>query len=188
MKLFPGANRIIQKINAMKRFILTAVAALLVSVSASAQLAIKASVQNAPEKLLTLQMTYSWLYHSDISGYEIRLRTDNQFDRSGTTVEIGDTPESALQTLRDMKVLLANETAGVSVAQTHHEDITLLYVNQLGSKMFWIKQDGNGGKSWLSEKQIDRLVEYFEGLVPPTPEPLPAAPATPVPEPSTEAQ
>lgn len=127
---------------------------------ASAQLNITAAIEEKPEKLLVGQVSYSWLYKTGTGDYEYWARTDNQFDTHYTTLFLGDTPQTAVQTLKDLLSLMDNKVAIVNVQQTDG-DITLQYANQLGAKMLWMKQTGHGGRSWISYAIVEKFIKYF---------------------------
>ena len=127
----------------------------------SAQLNITAVVEEKPKKLLTGQVTYSWLYKTGTGNYEYWANTDNRFDTHYTRLFLGNTPRTAVQTLKDLLSLMDKKVALVSVQQAD-ADLTLKYASQLGSKMLWIKQDGQGGKSWISYSIVEKFIEYFK--------------------------
>ena len=147
----------------MKKIVLllSVMFSLLVSENASAQLNVTAAVEKKPEKLLVGQISYSYLYKTGTGNYEYWARTDNQFDRHYTTLSLGNTPQSAVQTLNDLLSLMDNEIAGVNVQQ-EDGNVILTYAKQLGVKMLWINQDGQGGKSWISYPMVEKFIKYFE--------------------------
>ena len=133
------------------------------SVNSYAQLNITGAVEKKPEKIMTMQMTYSYLYKLGDGSYEYWAKTDNKFDRNYTSLYLGDSPETVIKTLNDLKYIMDNEVAFVSVQQDDG-DVSLTFAKQLGAKMLWIKQVGQGGRSWISLQMVDNLLEYFEGL------------------------
>ena len=134
----------------------------ILSQKANAQLNITAAVEQKPEKLLIGQISYSWLYKTGLGNYEYWARTDNQFDKNYTTLFLGNTPESAILTLKDLKLLMAKEVAGVLVQQ-EGGDVILTYQKQFGIKTLWIKQDGQAGRSWISLPLVEKFIAFFEG-------------------------
>ncbi len=133
----------------------------LVCERAYAQLNITAAVENAPERLLVGQVSYSYLYKTGSGNYEYWAKTDNQFDKNYTTLYLGNTPESAIQTLNDLKSLMENEVAAVNVQQ-EDGDVILTFKKQLGVRMLWIKQKGQAGRSWISLPIVEKICKYFE--------------------------
>ena len=129
--------------------------------NAHAQLNITAAVENKPEKLLVCQISYSYLYKTGTGDYEYWARTDNQFDTHYTTLFLGNSFDTAIQTLNDLASLMKNEIAGVNVQQ-EDGDVILTFVKQLGVRMLWIKQEGQGGKSWISLPMVEKMIKYFE--------------------------
>ena len=125
-----------------------------------AQLNITQTVEVKPERILTMQATYSYLYKLGDGSYEYWARTDNSFDTSYTTLYLGNSTESVLKTLNDLKYLMDNEVAAVNVQQVDG-DVVLTFAKQLGAKMLWIKQSGQGGRSWISMAMVKKLIEYF---------------------------
>ncbi len=128
---------------------------------ANAQLNITAAVENKPEKLLVGQISYSYLYLTGTGNYEYWAKTDNQFDTHYTTLFLGNSPETAIKTLNDLKALMENEVAGVNVQQ-EDGDVILTYHKQLGVRMLWIKQSGQGGKSWISLPIVEKFIQFLE--------------------------
>lgn len=145
-----------------KAIILALLSFCLISQKANAQLNVTAAVEQKPERLLVGQISYSYLYKSSMGDYEYWARTDNQFDRNYTTLFLGNTPESAVLTLKDLKALMEKEVAGVLVQQ-EDGNVILTYQKQLGMKMLWIKQDGQAGRSWISLPLVEKFISYFEG-------------------------
>lgn len=146
----------------MKRIalLLTIVNCLLCN-SIYAQLNITAAVDQAPERIMNGQLSYSWLYKTGSGNYEYWARTDNQFDQHYTTLFLGNTPEAALLTLNDLKSLMEKEVAGVAVQQ-EGGDVVLSFHRQLGARMLWIHQTGQAGKSWISLQIVEKFIKYFE--------------------------
>ena len=128
---------------------------------AFAQLIVTAAIEEKPEKLLVGQVSYSWLYKTGTGDYEYWARTDNQFDKHYTSLFLGNTPQTAVQTLNDLLSLMNKKVAIVNVQQLDG-DITLKYANQLGVKMLWMKQVGQGGKSWISYPIVEKFIKYFK--------------------------
>ena len=128
---------------------------------AFAQLNVTAAIEEKPEKLLVGQVSYSWLYKTGTGDYEYWARTDNQFDKHYTSLFLGNTPQTAVQTLNDLLSLMNRKVAIVNVQQLDG-DITLKYANQLGVKMLWMKQVGQGGKSWISYPIVEKFIKYFK--------------------------
>ncbi len=147
----------------MKRIILfiTLFLSLILCEKAYAQLNITEAVENKPEKLLVGQVSYSYLYKTGTGNYEYWARTDNQFDTHYTTLFLGDSPETAILTLKDLLSLMDKEVAAVKVQQEDGE-VLLTYKKQLGGKLLWIKQSGQGGKSWISYPMVEKFIKYFE--------------------------
>lgn len=143
----------------MKKIVISLIMVISVMFNANAQLNISGVIEKEPEKLLTLQMSYSWLYNTS-GGYEIWFRTDNKFDRYYTSLTLGEDVDSVLQTLKDLNTIMEKEVAIVTVKQSDG-DLTLTYRCELGVKQIWIKQKGNAGQSWITKKQVERLIEYF---------------------------
>lgn len=154
----------IQSICNMKRIaiVLAILCSCIICHNAHAQLNITAAVEQKPERLLTGHIAYSYLYKTSSGNYEYWANTDNQFDTNYTTLFLGDSPESAILTLKDLKSLMEKEVAGVSVQQ-EGGNVFLVYQKQLGTKMLWIKQDGRAGKSWISLQLVEKFISYFEG-------------------------
>ena len=129
--------------------------------SAFAQLNVKSSTKDAPEKVMTLQVAYSEVYHVD-GTYIIRLNTSNRFDKS-TYVVLGDDVSSATQTTQDLINLITNKIASTSVEQGG-VSLTFLYQNNLGVEQLYIKQKGNAGFSYITLKSLEKLLDYFKSL------------------------
>ena len=152
----------------MKRILLLiSLLALAVSFSdkAYAQLNITQAVETKPEKIMTMQLSYSYLYRLGNGDYEYWARTDNRFDKNYTTLFLGNSPETVLKTLNDLKYLMENEVAAVNVQQ-EDGDIVLTFAKQLGARMLWMKQVGQGGRSWISLQMVDKLIDHFTSLLP----------------------
>lgn len=132
----------------------------LVAISANAQLNVKSVTKEKPTQIMSLQMAYSALYKFE-DGYVIAMNTNNKFDKHQTLILLGDSLESALQTSKDLKEIIDTETALVEVSQGDY-DLTLTYQNNLGVKQLYVKQSGNAGFSWLTLKQIEKIIAYFE--------------------------
>ena len=130
---------------------------------ANAQLNITAAVEKKPERLLVGQVAYSYLYKTSEGNYEYWANTDNQFDERTCHLFLGNTPETAIQTLKDLRSLMEKEVAGVTVQQ-EDGNVVLVFQKQLGVRMLWIKHDGLAGKSWISLPMVDRFIKYFENL------------------------
>ena len=145
-------------------FVVSLILSLFVCVKANAQLNVTAAVESKPEKLLVGQVSYSYLYKTGLGNYEYWAKTDNQFDRHYTTLFLGKTPETAIKTLNDLKSLMENEVAAVNVEQ-ESGDVVLTFHKQLGARMLWIKQEGQGGRSWISLALVEKFIKYFEDLV-----------------------
>lgn len=128
---------------------------------AFAQLNVTAAIEEKPERLLVGQVSYSWLYKTGTGDYEYWARTDNQFDKHYTSLFLGNTPQTAVQTLTDLLSLMDKKVAIVNVQQVDG-DISLQYANQLGVKMLWMKQVGQGGKSWISYPMVEKFIKYFK--------------------------
>lgn len=152
----------------MRKFIIFLLAFIISSMFApysKAQLNITASVEKKPEKVMTMVLAYSYVYQLGNGAYEFWAKTDNQFDNGFTTLFLGDSPETVLQTLKDLRYLMDNEIAAVNVQQ-ERGDIVITYANQLGEKILWLNQDGKAGRSWISKQQVNKLITYFSGLLP----------------------
>lgn len=147
----------------MKRIVLllAVLFSFLVCENAAAQLNITAAVENKPEKLLVGQVSYSYLCKTGTGNYEYWANTDNQFDRHYTTLYLGNTPQSAIQTLNDLLSLMDKEVAGVNVQQADG-DVILTYAKILGVKTLWIKQSGQGGRSWINYPLVEKFIKYFK--------------------------
>ena len=135
---------------------------MLFAVSAYAQLNVSSVIEKEPEKIMTLHATYSWLVKTS-DGYVFQANTDNRFDKHYSHIFLGETPEGAIQTLTDLKSIMDNKVASVTAEQSTGK-FTLQYANQLGTKMIWIKNSVNAGKSWISYQQVNKLLEYFQNL------------------------
>ena len=134
-----------------------------ITISANAQLNVNATIKEEPQKVMTLQFMYSWLYKTD-NGYSIWMVTDNKFDRRYNTIFLGETIENTMATLQDLKTIMEKEISFVEVKQ-YDGDLALYYVSQLGVKQLWVKQVGNAGKSWVTLGQIEKIIKYFENGV-----------------------
>ena len=55
-----------------------------------------------------------------------------------------------------------NKKVAIVNVQQLDGDITLKYANQLGVKMLWMKQVGQGGKSWISYPIVEKFIKYFK--------------------------
>ncbi|MBQ6283598.1 MAG: hypothetical protein IJK70_02250 [Bacteroidales bacterium] len=130
---------------------------------ANAQLNITAAVEKKPERLLVGQVSYSYLYKTSEGFYEYWANTDNQFDEHTCHLFLGNSPETAIQTLKDLRSLMEKEVPGVTVQQKDG-NIVLVFKKQLGVRMLWIKQDGLAGKSWISLPMVDKFIKYFDNL------------------------
>lgn len=148
-------------------FLLTFLFSFLICEKAAAQLNITAAVEKKPERLLVGQVSYSYLYKTGTGSYEYWARTDNQFDKNYTTLFLGDTPQSAIQTLNDLLSLMDKEIAGVKVEQIGG-DVILTYQKVLGYRTLWIKQTGQGGKSWINYPLVEKFIKYFKENFPET--------------------
>lgn len=148
----------------MKRILFLCFLASFFCFNAKAQLNITAAIEEyqKPERLLVCQVSYSFLYKTQ-KGFEFWAKTDNQFDKHYTTLFLGNTYETAMQTLKDLNNLIEKRIHAVEVQQ-EDGNITLTFFRQLGMGMLWIRQVGQGGKSWISESQIIRMIRYFEQL------------------------
>lgn len=145
----------------MKKFIFI-LTFIFVAISANAQLNVKSVIKEEPKQIMSLQMAYSWLYETEV-GYVIWLKTDNRFD-GFTSVLLGGDAESALQTAKDLKEIIVNEIAIVEVSQIDG-NLTLSYHNNLGVRQLYINQSKNAGTSWLTLKQIEKIIAYFESEI-----------------------
>lgn len=137
---------------------------LLICGSAFAQLNIKSVTEKGLERIMVAHATYSWLYRLPDGNYAYMANTDNRFDHTFCTLLLGDSPESAIQTLNDLKTLMEEEIASVTVEQSLG-DVTLTFRKQLGVRQLWIKQEGLAGRSWISLAIVEKFIKYFEGLL-----------------------
>ena len=129
---------------------------------AKAQLNVSSVTEKGPERLLVGQVSYSYLYKVGNS-YEYWANTDNRYDETYTTLYLGDTVESAISTLNDLKSLMENEVAAVTVQQPDGK-LIITYQKILGVRQLWLKQEGNAGRSWISLKLVNKFIDYFNGL------------------------
>ena len=146
----------------MKKFIVIFLALACLCVNTYAQLNVTYLNEKGSEKIITLQLAYSYIEKSS-TGYMIWIKTNNRFDKI-SNIYLGEDVESALQTLNDMKNLIVNEIASVSVSQPGG-DIVLFYRNELGVKQLWTKQDGYAGYSWITLAQLEKAIKKFESLI-----------------------
>jgi len=143
----------------MKKFIFI-LTFIFVAISANAQLNIKSVTKEKPKEIMSLQMAYLYKFEDR---YLICMNTSNKFDRHQTIILLGDSLESALQTAKDLKEIIDMEIAMVEVAQGDGcGDLSLSYQNNLGVKQLCVKQKGNAGMSWLTLRQIEKIISYFE--------------------------
>lgn len=145
----------------MKKFIFI-LTFIFVAISANAQLNVKSVTKEKPKQIMSLQMSYSSLYKFE-DGYLICMNTSNKFDRHQTIILLGDSLQSALQTAKDLKEIIDMEIAMVEVVQGDgYGDLSLSYQNHLGVKQLCVREKGNAGMSWLTLKQIEKIISYFE--------------------------
>lgn len=156
-------NKTIKNNTTMKKFIFI-LTFIFVAISANAQLNIKSFTKEIPKEIpkeiMSLQMAYLYKFEDR---YLICMNTSNKFDRHQTVILLGDSLESALQTAKDLKEIIDMEIAMVEVSQGDGwGDLSLSYQNNLGVKQLCVRQKGNAGMSWLTLRQIEKIISYFE--------------------------
>lgn len=115
-----------------------------------------------PEELMTINMAYSWLYKTSI-GYEIWATTDNQFDEGFNAIRLGTTKDECIQSLNDLLDMCVNQKSAV-VKQGYNE--LMIRSNTIfGGKTLIFQESDNAGDSWISERQIKKVIKWFENNV-----------------------
>lgn len=110
------------------------------------------------QRLLTLQMTYSY-FHKIGDRYYFQARTDNQFDNN-TWLLLGVSFETVLQTLNDLNNIIDNELTAV-IVESEGKEYVISYHKSIGVEQLWIKQEGNAGYSWITKKQLEKIFDYI---------------------------
>lgn len=115
-----------------------------------------------PEQLMTVNLSYSWLYKTSI-GYEIWAMTDNQFDEGFNAIRLGNTKDECIQSLNDLLDMCVNQKSAV-VKQGYNE--LMIRANTIfGGKTLIFQESDNAGDSWISERQIKKVIKWFENNV-----------------------
>lgn len=115
-----------------------------------------------PEQLMTVNLSYSWLYKTSI-GYEIWAMTDNQFDEGFNAIRLGTTKDECIQSLNDLLDMCVNQKSAV-VKQGYNE-LMIRYNTIFGGKTLIFQESDNAGDSWISERQIKKVIKWFENNV-----------------------
>lgn len=130
------------------------------STTVNAQLNVTSQLNEKPERLMVIRMSYSWLYKTS-EGYAIYIRTSNQFDEYYMSINLGTDVKGITATCNDLISLIKNNVAAVTVEQgngnlriTTHKIVGKTYLN--------IEQDGLAGESNITEQEINKVIEYFK--------------------------
>jgi len=115
-----------------------------------------------PEELMTVNLGYSWLYKTSI-GYEIWAMTDNQFDEGFNAIRLGTTKEECVQSLNDLLDMCVNQTS--AVVKQGSTELVITTTKIFGGKTLIFQESDNVGDSWISEKQIKKVIKWFENNV-----------------------
>lgn len=112
-----------------------------------------------PEELMTVNISYSWLYKTSV-GYEIWAMTDNQFDEGFNAIRLGTTKDECIQSLNDLLDMCVNQKSAV-VKQGYNE-LVITANTIFGGKTLIFQESDNAGDSWISERQIKKVIKWFE--------------------------
>ena len=137
--------------------IIFAVFSLIIVNKAMAQL--NAVEISKPEELMTVNISYSWLYKTSV-GYEIWAMTDNQFDEGFNAIRLGTTKDECIQSLNDLLDMCVNQKSAV-VKQGYNE-LVITANTIFGGKTLIFQESDNAGDSWISERQIKKVIKWFE--------------------------
>lgn len=138
--------------------IIFAVFSLITVNNATAQL--NAVEISKPEELMTVNLGYSWLYRTSI-GYEIWATTDNRFDEGFNAIRLGTTKDECIQSLNDLLDMCVNQKSAV-VKQGYYRELVITATTIFGGKTLIFKESDNAGDSWISERQIKKVIKWFE--------------------------
>ncbi len=112
------------------------------------------------EKVLRIKQG-TWLYNTMI-GYEIWSETDNQFDNTFNTINLGETKEECLQTLNDLIEICENELLTI-VEEGSYYELVISGHKELGINYISFREEyKNAGYSILYKKHLTKLIEWFE--------------------------
>lgn len=132
----------------------------------NAQISVKSSYKSDSKQIMTINPTYSWVYQLSINDsiidYIIWLRTSNQFD-SYTDLTLGNTPNKAIESIKTLLLLIENKS-DADYNDKYGDETHLSYKNELGIKALYIYQHGQAGFSWISKKQLKKVLKYFEKI------------------------
>lgn len=140
--------------------IIFAVFSLITVNNATAQL--NAVEISKPEELMTVNTTYSWLYKTS-RGYEIWARTDNEFDEGFNSINLGTTKDECLQSLDDLLDMCVNQKS--AVVKQGRKELMITSTKVFGGKTLIFQESDMFGDSWISEKQIKKVITWFENNV-----------------------
>lgn len=139
--------------------IIFAVFSLITVNNATAQL--NAVEISKPEELMTINMAYSWLYKTSI-GYEIWATTDNQFDEGFNAIRLGTTKDECIQSLNDLLDMCVNQKS--AVVKQGYDELMIRANTIFGGKTLIFQESDNAGDSWISERQIKKVIKWFENI------------------------
>lgn len=140
--------------------IIFAVFSLITVNNATAQL--NAIEISEPEELMTVNLGYSWLYRTSI-GYEIWATTDNRFDEGFNAIRLGTTKDECIQSLNDLLDMCVNQKS--AVVKQGHRELMITATTIFGGKTLIFQESRYAGDSWISERQIKKVIKWFENNV-----------------------
>lgn len=132
----------------------------------NAQINVESSYKSDSKQVMIINPTYSWVYqlsiNDSVTDYVIWLRTSNQFD-SYTDLTLGNTPDMAIESIKNLLTLIENES-NTEYYDKFGDKTNLIYRCEFGVKTLYIYQQHQVGFSWISKKQLERVLKYFEKM------------------------
>lgn len=140
----------------------------LISIMSFGQLNIQTAEDYAGYKVVCQVKTYGFnsgeIRFAPNTGYYLIGSTDNQFEKSGASIFLGETKENMLQSINDLKNLQENGTIGQTyiLPGLNGKKTEAFIITNLGFRTLYIKTEFVAGKSSAAGCLLYKLDKYIK--------------------------
>ena len=144
----------------MKRILITLIALMSVCFSANAQLNV---VKTQKQTEVVAKGTYGAILALDEKyGYVLGIASTNRYDRVGM-IMLGTTKQEAITTLRDLYELCSSIGKEVVTIVPYEGETCTIQAGDIKNSLR-LKFDDHAGYCILMNKDLQKLIDYFNGL------------------------
>jgi len=146
----------------MKKIISILIALVTIAGVADAQITVRKSEAEVPQKLTTLSMYWSWIYSQNDSYYLV-MNSTNEFDNN-FWLKIGSNKEECLESLSSLLELFdtMEETDRFDIGNGEGESFSVTMGRELGIEKLIFHGEGYAGTGFLYASNISKAEKWIE--------------------------